>query len=216
MGSPQEPSTEGKPGRARSSVPPGSRPTEPPFPADHAHLGANSVEQLTEQNVKLIADAERVAQLSITSAERFAARVAAFCGGTAFIAVHVVWFSAWVLLNTLPISKARFDAYPFSLLALLVTIEAVFLAVFILINQKQEARTTEQRSHLNLQINLLAEQENTKMLKMLQRIASKLGADVPSDHDLAVLQSATQPEQVLRQIEKATGRTDETTELEKP
>ena len=59
----------------------------------------------------------------------------------------------------------------------MVSLEAIFLSTFILISQNQDTRISERRNHLDLQINLLSEQENTKMLMMLQAIAEKVGAD---------------------------------------
>ena len=90
---------------------------------------------------------------------------------------------------------------------MVVSLEAIFLSAFILISQNDETRLTERRSHLDLQINLLAEQENTKMLKMLDAIAAKVGANVGGDPELDVLQEATRPDRLLEQIEQATALT---------
>ena len=80
--------------------------------------------------------------------------------------------------------------------------EAIFLSSFILISQNYEMRITERRNQLDLQINLLSEQENTKMLQMLARIARKVGADCDDDPEIRALEEATRPDMLVRQIEK--------------
>jgi uncharacterized membrane protein len=82
-----------------------------------------------------------------------------------------------------------------------VSLEAIFLSSFILISQNYEMRISERRSHLDLQINLLAEQENTKMLQLLDRMAKKMGLYEEDDPEIQVLEQATRPEMLARQIE---------------
>jgi uncharacterized membrane protein len=86
-------------------------------------------------------------------------------------------------------------------------LEAIFLSTFILISQNHAARQSERRNHLDLQINLLAEQENTKMLSLLERIAQKMGVCAEDDKpSLRVLDEATNPAQLVEQIESAIER----------
>jgi uncharacterized membrane protein len=92
-----------------------------------------------------------------------------------FVWVHIAWYSAWILVNSLP-GIHPFDPFPFTFLTFMVSLEAIFLSTFILISQNHETRLSELRNNLDLQINLLTEQENTKMLRMLERIAEKVGA----------------------------------------
>ena len=81
--------------------------------------------------------------------------------------------------------------------------EAIFLSTFILINQNYETRVSERRNHLTLQLSLLSEQENTKMLTMLMRIGEKVGAQIDDDPTVQVLEQATRPEKLGEQIEEA-------------
>ena len=97
----------------------------------------------------------------------------------------------------------HFDPYPFTFLTLCVSLEAIFLSSFILIAQNYEMRITERRNQLDLQINLLAEQENTKMLQLLDRMARKMGLYEEDDPEIQVLEQATRPETLARQIEDA-------------
>src|SRR5207248_9379933 len=97
------------------------------------------------------------------------------------------WFGAWTVANLLPRSPLRFDPYPFQLLTLVVSLEAIFLSTFILISQNRQARLGDRRNHLDLQINLLSEQENTKMLSLLEQIAGRVGVSVTQDEELQVM-----------------------------
>ena len=122
-----------------------------------------------------------------------------------FVWVHVVWFAGWVLANGLP-GIRHFDPFPFTSLTLVVSLEAIFLSTFILISQNHETLLSERRNQLDLQINLLTEQENTKMLRMLERIAEKVGANTYDDPSLQVLDQATNPERLVEQIEQASAQ----------
>src|SRR4051812_42333960 len=137
-----------------------------------------------------------------THADRAAELVARFCGSITFVWIHAALFAAWIGWNVIP-ALPHFDPYPFTFLTLVVSLEAIFLSSFILISQNYEMRVTERRSQLDLQINLLAEQENTKILQMLDRMARKLGISEEDDPEIRVLEQATRPEMLARQIEDA-------------
>ena len=162
-----------------------------------------SAETLTQKNVRTIIGLERAARASISSGERIASTVARFCGSITFVWMHFLCFGAWIILNTSPFFAYHPDPFPFTLLTMTVAMESIFLSSFILISQRHETQLTEQRSHLDLQINLLIEQENTMMLKMLKSIAAKVGAEIDADADLAAMEESTRPEQLLEQIERA-------------
>ena len=161
-----------------------------------------TVEELTEQNVQAVTELEHRAREDRTRADRVAEAIANFCGSMTFVWLHVVWFGGWVIINSLPGIK-HFDPFPFTFLTLCVSLEAIFLSTFIMISQNHETRLTERRNHLDLQINLLTEQENTKMMVMLLRIAEKVGADVHDDPSIKVLEQSTRPDKLAEQIEQA-------------
>jgi uncharacterized membrane protein len=163
---------------------------------------ASTVEQLTEQNVKAIVELENAARANCSFSQRAAQRIAAFCGSMTFVWIHIAWFGAWIAFNTLPGLK-HLDPFPYTFLTLLVSLEAIFLSTFILISQNEETRVADRRNALDLQINLLTEQENTKMLQVLARIARKLEVPMDDDGTLAVLEQATRPEKLAEQIDKA-------------
>lgn len=162
-----------------------------------------TVEELTQTNVKTILQLEAVAKENQATTERVAEMIAHFCGSMTFVWVHVIWFGIWVLANSLP-GIEHFDAFPFTFLTLVVSLEAIFLSTFILISQNQETRLTEQRNHLDLQINLLTEQENTKILQILAQIATKIDVEIDDDPTVQILEQATRPETLVEQITQAT------------
>lgn len=161
-----------------------------------------SVEEITQRNVQSIIDLEEAAKSHRDSTDRIADAIARFCGSMPFVWLHFFWFVAWIVVNVMP-GIPHFDPYPFTFLTLVVSLEAIFLSTFILISQNYDARLSEKRNHLDLQINLLTEQENTKMLTILKRIADKVGAKTDDDPSLHVLEQATRPEKLVEQIEAA-------------
>ena len=170
---------------------------------DHsAYRRPRSVADVTRDNVQAMRRLDELAVAHRTVADRIAEFVARFCGSITFVWIHAVLFGAWILWNVLP-PFPHFDPYPFTFLTLCVSLEAIFLSSFILIAQNYEMRVTERRNQLDLQINLLAEQENTKLLQLMDRMAKKMGLYEEDDPEIAVLEQATRPETLAKQIDDA-------------
>ena len=161
-----------------------------------------TVHDVTRKNVQAMRHLEEAALARRTTADRLASAIARFCGSGTFVALHAIFFIAWLGWNTLP-GFVFFDPYPFTFLTLVVSLEAIFLSTFILISQNYDMRISERRNQLDLQINLLSEQENTLILKMLDRIAKKVGAHVVDDGQMQALEEATRPEALVEQIDEA-------------
>ena len=159
-------------------------------------------DELTEQNVDTVIRLEREVRERRTSTDRMIDAITAFCGSVTFVWVHVAWFAAWIILGFAPQHNA-FDPFPYPLLTLIVSLEAIMLSTFILISQNRDARLNDRRNHLALQIALLSEQESTKMLKMLDRISHMLDIADDSDPTIEVLEESTRPERLVQQIDKA-------------
>ena len=136
----------------------------------------------TQFNIAAIAKLEKEALDRRTSTERDSDAIVRFIGSPKFLLLHVILVVLWstVNLNLIPFVKA-FDPFPFGILALFVSSESVFLTIFVLISQNRMARQAERRSHLDLQVGMLAEQELTMMLQMLQKLCQHAGVDVKSD-----------------------------------
>jgi uncharacterized membrane protein len=135
----------------------------------------------TQFNIAAIAKLEEEALERRTRTERESDAIVRFIGSPKFLLLHLILVAAWstVNLNLIPGIKA-FDPFPFGILALFVSSESVFLTIFVLISQNRMARQAERRSHLDLQVGMLAEQELTMMLQMLQKLCQHAGVDVKS------------------------------------
>jgi len=177
-------------------------PPDPDPPRHPSYRRPRSVDDLTRENVQAMRKLEQLSLRHRSRADRAAELVARFCGSIRFVWAHAVIFTLWIGWNVMP-GLPHFDPYPFTFLTLVVSLEAIFLSSFILISQNYEMRLTERRSQLDLQINLLAEQENTKMLQLLDRMARKMGVSEEDDPEVRVLEQATRPERLARQIEDA-------------
>jgi uncharacterized membrane protein len=91
------------------------------------------------------------------------------------------WFTGWLVINTGHLFRFKpFDPYPFSFLTLVVSLEAIFLTVFVLMSQNRMARQADKRAHLDLQVDLLAEQELTVILYLLRAICQQGPVSVTS------------------------------------
>ena len=138
----------------------------------------------TRFNIEAVAKLEHEALLRRTPTERASDAISKFIGSTAFLLLQVLLVLAWsaINLNLIPGVKA-FDPFPFGILALVISSESVVLTIFVLISQNRMTRQGERRSHLDLQVGMLAEQELTTLLQMQHKICQRLGIDVGSEKD---------------------------------
>ncbi len=174
-------------------------------PPHHAYRKHQTVDDVTRLNVQAMRQLEDAQLAKRTRADRIAGAIAHFCGSMTFVVIHVLVFAAWILFNIVP-GFWHFDPYPFTFLTLVVSLEAIFLSTFILMSQNYDMRISERRNQLDLQINLLSEQESTKMLQMLERIAIKVGVHEHADPQVRALEEATRPEALIEQIEEEYGK----------
>ena len=148
-------------------------------PEDRTHgTGQYNRPDFIGRNVAQIArlEADQIRSRSLT--ERIAGTVTRAAGTAVFAIAHLAWFAAWIVVNGRFIGAMEpFDPFPFSLLTMIVSLEAIFLSIWILISQNQMSRQADRREHLDLQINLLAEQESTATLRLVNRIAEHLGVN---------------------------------------
>jgi uncharacterized membrane protein len=148
----------------------------PPPPASRPESSESAPSAPTRTNIEAVLELERDTRSDRTALERLTDVVSATASSTGFIVTHVIWFSAWVVLNIF--LGQRFDPYPFSLLTLVVSLEAILLTGFVLISQDRMTKLADRRAHLDLQVNLLAEQELTAILKVVCLIADRTGVEL--------------------------------------
>jgi uncharacterized membrane protein len=142
--------------------------------------------------------------------ERFAAATIRLSSTTSFLLAHVLWFGVWIMWNTGVLRVPAFDPYPFGLLTLLVSLEAICVAILVLIGQRREAAIAELREELTLQINLRMEAEVTKGLQLIAGLYTRLGHRFSEDDELRemlkVLDPASMERELRRQIQTITDR----------
>jgi uncharacterized membrane protein len=102
--------------------------------------------------------------------------VSAAAASTTFVLLHIGWFTLWIAMNS--VGSYSFDPYPFNLLTLAVSLEAIILTSFVLMSQDRLTQQADKRAHLDLQVNLLAEQELTAILRVVCLVADEVGIDV--------------------------------------
>jgi uncharacterized membrane protein len=153
------------------------------------------------RNVKSISRHRERTEFARTREQRFADLVTRAAGNMTFVYLHIAWFVAWIAANLL----TGFDA-GFADLTMILSMEAIFLTVFVLISQNRQGEIADRRAELDLQINLLAEHETTRILTLVLAIAQKAGVDGCSDPELDELRTDVAPEEVLDQIEKSNGK----------
>jgi uncharacterized membrane protein len=153
-----------------------------PSAASSTESGGTGVDRHTaappmEENVRAISEWEQSALHARSRAERLSDWITATAASGPVLLAHVIWFSLWTVLNLgLIRGWEPFDPFPFPFLTMTVSLEAIFLALFVLASQNRLAYQSDKRAHLDLQIDLLAEREMTAVLQLLQDIATHLNA----------------------------------------
>ena len=155
-----------------------------------------------QKNIDTILELEKQSIQGRSTAEHIADKVTTFAGSTPFIIFHVVWFGVWILVNVRIIPGITFDPYPFSFLTLVVSLEAIFLTLLVLMSQNRMTKEADKRAHLDLQINLLSEQETTLTLRMVQKIARHLGLEVEIEESIKELSEDTDVNHVAKTLEE--------------
>ena len=171
---------------------------------------ALSQNEIVRKNTAAIAEMQRKMTRARTMGGRIADAITDFTGSLAFVYIHVVWFGFWVLLNIGLIHVpyvSEFDPFPFGLLTMIVSLEAIFLSTFVLISQNRLAQASEKRAELDLQVNLLAEQKATKVLEMLDQITGQLDQmssrfNFKPDPEVEALKVSPEPQEVLQVMEE--------------
>jgi uncharacterized membrane protein len=158
-----------------------------------------------QDHIELIAKHEQEFLENRTRAERVGDAIAGFAGSFAFVGLHLVVFAGWIVWNTVTIPHLwHFDPAPFSLLGVVVGLEAILLASIILMRQSRVSRRSDERDHLMLQVLLLTEREITAVLKMDRQIAEQVGMTrVANEREVEQLSKKTSIDAVAQTIKEA-------------
>lgn len=151
----------------------------------------------TLRSIKAKADSKR------TPSEKIADWVTSRFGSMSFLALNVLFFLSWIIINTGQIKGIyAFDPFPFILLTTIVSLEAIILAIFVLISQNRIMKVDELREEIHLQIDLISEREITKIMKMLALLLEKHGVDLSHDPELIKMLKPVSEEEIGKRLEK--------------
>ena len=157
-----------------------------------------------ERNIQALAERRHRDEARATLADRIADRVTRFTGSMTFVVLHLLLFGFWIVANLgLVPGVAPWDE-SFVTLAMMASVEAIFLSTFVLISQNRMAAQADKRADLDLQISLLAEHEITKIATLLAAVAERL--DLRPEAEMEEVRRNVAPEAVLDEIEASAGR----------
>lgn len=165
-------------------------------------------EDPASRNVEAIARLERESVERISIGERIAKHVTDLVGTPTSAFIHLALFALWILWNIGWIPGARpFDPYPFGFLTMFVSYEAAVVSIFVLITQNRMMKASDRRDRLALQVDMLAEQEMTMVLRMLTRICERLGIEPPrGDERTRKLMEETNVYELMEKVDQKFGK----------
>jgi uncharacterized membrane protein len=165
--------------------------------------GPDSLNSALARNIAAIEERERQDRSRATLEERIAERITRFTGSMRFVYVHLALYGGWIAANVGWIPGIEPWDSTFVVLAMIASVEAIFLSTFVLISQNRMAKEAERRAALDLQINLLAEHEITRLMALVSAIAKRLEVESPApDEEIDELKRDVAPEAVLDAIEE--------------
>lgn len=137
-----------------------------------------------------------------TYTEKLADFITTVMGSVAFAVLHIFWFVLWIAINNgyLP-GLVPFDPFPFGLLTMIVSLEAIFLSIFVLISQNRQAEIDNLREEVHLQVNMVAEEEITKVMHMVHGLYKGLKIKEELDPELEQMMKPLNTTEIERRLE---------------
>jgi len=163
-------------------------------------------QQLLQQEREKIKGFKAKMDLNRGFADKMADFLTNLFGSVWFLVLNAIWFAGWMLVNTglIPGIKA-FDPFPYGLLTMVVSLEAIFLAIIVLISQNRAAKIADLREEIDLQLNVKAKQEITRMLIMLDEIHDHLGLPSDDDAELIMMKQKTDLDAMEKELAQEMG-----------
>ena len=135
-----------------------------------------------------------------TKMQVFSTSLTELAASTGFFVFHVIAFTAWIVVNLGLFGLPQFDPFPFGLLTMIVSLEAIFLSIFVLMTQGRESAIAELREELTLQVNLRIEEEVTKTLQLVAGFYTRLGQKIGEDPELRAMLEPLDPGRIEREL----------------
>lgn len=168
---------------------------------DTAPDSSGGMTRVVERNIKALLDRKKQEDEKRTAENRIADSITGFVGSMTFVYIHVAFFGLWILWNTGLLGLEPFDP-SLVVLAMMASVEAIFLSTFVLISQNRMASQADKRAELDLQISLLTEHEVTQLIKMVRAIAQKMEVEESVNPEIDELEKNVAPEKVMDSMEK--------------
>jgi uncharacterized membrane protein len=160
--------------------------------------------RVLERNVRALVEHAAEAELAKPTADRVATAIWRFAGTMNFVYFHLILFGFWTALDLGWIPAIRNFDPTFTILGTTAAVEAIFLAVFVLMAQVQMAAKANTRNHLDVQVSLLAERETTHILRLIAAMSERMGIEEAKDPEIQELLRELKPRDLLERIEVQT------------
>jgi uncharacterized membrane protein len=183
-------------GHARAKNARGSGPTYPP-------PQPSGMSSALERNIQALQLRRQREDVEATAEERIAEAITRFTGSMLFVYLHLALFGFWIVANLGWVPGVPSWDPSFVVLAMMASVEAIFLSTFVLISQNRMSAAADKRADLDLQISLLAEHEVTRLVTLVSALADRMGVETQVDAELDEIKRDVAPEAVLDEIEAA-------------
>ena len=153
------------------------------------------------RNIQALEDRRKQEAANASTEARVAEAITRFTGSMRFVYVHLALYGAWVVVNLgIVPGVPKFDL-SFVVLAMVASVEAIFLSTFVLISQNRMAAVADKRADLDLHVSLLTEHELTKLVELVTAMAERVGVRANGDPEIEEIKKDVAPEAVLDEIE---------------
>ena len=153
------------------------------------------------RNIQALLDARRELERRRGVQERVADAITRFTGSMRFVYVHLALYGAWIAVNLCEVPGVPAFDPSFVVLAMVASVEAIFLSTFVLISQNRMMAAADKRADLDLHVSLLAEHELTKLVELVTALAERAGVRADADPEIEEVKKDVAPEAVLDEIE---------------
>ena len=169
--------------------------------------GERDVAGVIDRNVESLLRRREAERAATGREEKIADAISAFAGSMKFVYLHLAIYGGWIIANLGWLPLPKFDP-SFVVLAMVASVEAIFISTFVMITQNRMAKVADQRADLDLQISLLAEHEITRLVTLVTEIAGRMALPAASDPELRELAKDVAPEHVLDRMQATERKID--------
>jgi uncharacterized membrane protein len=157
-----------------------------------------------DRNIQALTQRRQDQEISASLQEKIAQKITDFAGSMPFVYIHLVIFGGWILANVGFVPMVQPWDPSLVVLAMIASVEAIFLSTFVLISQNRMSAAADKRADLDLQTSLLTEHEVTRLITLVSAIAQHLGVETRVDAEVRELERDVAPEAVMDRIEAET------------